>query len=47
MGVLAQHHTVGYAFSVEEVVRLGRYAYAPGIFPPGDEDERASPRRWS
>ena len=24
MGVLAQHHTVGYAFSVEEVVRLGR-----------------------
>ena len=32
MGVLAQHHTVGYAFSVEEVVRLGRYAHAPGVF---------------
>ena len=42
MGVLAQHHTVGYAFSVEEVVRLGRYAYAPGIFSRrSDEDERS------
>lgn len=41
MGVLAQHHSVGYAFSVEEVVRLGRYAYAPGIFSNrSDEDER-------
>ena len=40
--VLAQHHTVGYAFSVEEVVRLGRYAYAPGIFSRrSDEDERS------
>ena len=34
--------TVGYAFSVEEVVRLGRYAYAPGIFSRrSDEDERS------
>ena len=42
MGVLAQHHTVGYAFSVEEVVRLGRYAYAPGIFSRrSSEDERS------
>ena len=42
LGVLAQHHTVGYAFSVEEVVRLGRYAYAPGIFSRrSDEDERS------
>lgn len=42
MGVLAQHHTVGYAFSVEEVVRLGRYAYAPSIFSRrSDEDERS------
>lgn len=42
MGVLAQHHTVGYAFSVEEVVRLGRYAYAPGIFSRrSDEDKRS------
>lgn len=41
MGVLSQHHAVGYAFTVAEVVRLGRYAYAPGIFTSrSDEDER-------
>ena len=28
IGVLAQSHSVGYAFRVEEVVRLGRYAYS-------------------
>ena len=40
VGVLAQNHFVGYAFSVEEVVRLGRYAYAPTIFSrhSGEED---------
>ena len=40
VGVLAQNHFVGYAFSVEEVVRLGRYAYAPSIFSQhsGEED---------
>ena len=27
IGVLSQNHYVGYAFSVEEVVRLGRYAH--------------------
>ncbi|MBR6095666.1 MAG: ABC transporter ATP-binding protein [Oscillospiraceae bacterium] len=32
IGVLAQRHAVGYAFTVEEVVRLGRYARAPGLF---------------
>lgn len=32
MGVLSQNHAVGYGFTVEEVVRLGRYAYAPGFF---------------
>ncbi len=31
MGVLSQNHAVGYGFTVEEVVRLGRYAYAPGF----------------
>lgn len=42
IGVLSQSHAVGYAFSVEEVVRLGRYAYAPGIFAArSDDDERA------
>ena len=32
IGVLAQNHYVGYAFSVEEVVRLGRYAHRGGLF---------------
>ncbi|NMA17261.1 MAG: ABC transporter ATP-binding protein [Clostridiaceae bacterium] len=31
MGMLMQSHFVGYAFSVEEVVRLGRYAHASGF----------------
>lgn len=40
MGVLTQSHSVGYSFTVGEVVRLGRYAYAPGIFSSRhDEDE--------
>ena len=40
IGVLAQNHFVGYSFTVEEVVRLGRYAYAPTIFSShsGEED---------
>lgn len=32
IGVLTQNHYVGYAFTVEEVVRLGRYAYSKGMF---------------
>ena len=40
MGVLMQNHNVGYSFTVEEVVRLGRYAYSGGIFSAmTDEDE--------
>ncbi|MEG1536976.1 MAG: ABC transporter ATP-binding protein [Clostridiales bacterium] len=40
IGILAQHHYVGYSFTVEEVVRLGRYAYSGGIFSSdSDEDE--------
>ena len=41
IGVLAQNHFVGYAFSVEEVVRLGRYAYAPTIFSRHSGEEQA------
>ncbi|MBO4914717.1 MAG: ABC transporter ATP-binding protein [Oscillospiraceae bacterium] len=42
IGVLSQNHSVGYAFSVEDVVRLGRYAYSPGVFSRRtDGDERA------
>ena len=41
LGVLTQNHFVGYSFTVEEVVKLGRYAYSAGIFSGSDdEDER-------
>ena len=40
IGVLAQQHNFNYAFTVQEVIRLGRYAYSPGIFSrPLEEDE--------
>jgi iron complex transport system ATP-binding protein len=38
IGVLSQQHTVGYAFTVEEVVRMGRYAYSSG-WPPSSHAE--------
>ena len=42
IGVLAQNYSVGYSFTVEEVVRLGRYAYSRGIFAGGsDADDEA------
>lgn len=31
LGVLAQNHAVSYAFTVEEIVSLGRYAHASGL----------------
>lgn len=31
IGVLSQNHFVGYGFTVEEVVRLGRFAYSGGL----------------
>ena len=40
MGVLTQNHSLSYAFTVEEVVRLGRYPYSEGVFGKrGDGDE--------
>lgn len=38
VGVLAQRNTVGYAYTVEEIVRLGRYAHAGGFLSGRDED---------
>ncbi len=38
VGILAQNHFVGYSFKVNEVVRLGRYAYSGGLF--GRHDDR-------
>ncbi|MCL1855376.1 MAG: ABC transporter ATP-binding protein [Clostridia bacterium] len=37
MGVLSQSHQVGYAFTVEEVVNLGRYAHRKGRLSFTDE----------
>ena len=45
IGVLAQKNAVGYAYTVEEVVGLGRYAYHRGFLSGGDpEGERAMER---
>lgn len=40
VGMLSQNHFAGYAFSVEEVVSLGRYAHSRGVFHRGDESGR-------
>ena len=42
IGVLSQNHYVGYAFSVEEVVRLGRYAHRKGLFSPHKAEDEAA-----
>ena len=41
VGVLAQQHSAQYAFSVEEVVSLGRYAYTSGPLSRGDGEGAA------
>ncbi len=44
MGVLSQNHYVGYGFTAEEVIRLGRYAYRRGPLDQGDRDGEAKLR---
>lgn len=39
IGVLAQSYYVGYAFTVEEVVKLGRYAYSQGVFSSSSDED--------
>jgi len=40
IGILAQSHSVAYSFSVEEIVKLGRYSYSTGVFgTTSDEDQ--------
>ncbi|MBQ7455453.1 MAG: ABC transporter ATP-binding protein, partial [Clostridia bacterium] len=42
VGVLPQHNSVGFAFTVEEIVRMGRYAHRKGLFSASREgDEEA------
>ena len=38
IGVLTQSHYVGYGFTAEEVIRLGRYAHSQGLLGRGDGD---------
>lgn len=45
IGILAQNHSVGYSFTVEEVVRLGRYSYAPSIFSRHTDADEESVER--
>ena len=40
IGVLAQKNAVGYAYTVDEVVGLGRYAYTKSFFSNRDDDGR-------
>lgn len=39
IAVLAQSYQVGYSFTVGEVVRLGRYAYAEGLLKQQQDDD--------
>ena len=41
IGVLSQQHHVGYDYTVEEIVRLGRYAHRRGFFSSGDGEGEA------
>ena len=41
LGTLAQSHAVSYAFTVEEIVRMGRYAYATAFSGMTGADEAA------
>ena len=45
IGVLAQRNNVGYAYTVEEVVGLGRYAYRTGLFAGRDKQGENEVRR--
>lgn len=38
IGVLSQKNNVGYSYTVEEVVGLGRYAHSRGFFSEKDDD---------
>ena len=40
IGVLSQKNTVGYAYTVEEVVGLGRYAHRSGFLSTRDDEGR-------
>jgi len=39
IGILTQNHSIGYSFTVEEVVRLGRYAHSTGLFSASSHED--------
>lgn len=41
IGVLSQKNTVGYAYTVDEIVGLGRYAYKSGLFSGSDDNGKS------
>ena len=41
IGVLSQRNTVGYAYTVEEVIGLGRYAYRSHLFSGTNDEGKA------
>lgn len=45
IGVLSQNNRVGYAYTVEEVAALGRYAYRKGLFSGPDREDEERVRR--
>ena len=45
VGVLSQHNAVGYAYTVEEVVGLGRYAHTRGFLSARDDEGKAQIER--
>ena len=45
VGVLAQTHAAGYAFTVEELVSMGRYAHTRGFFRSRDPQGQEAVRR--
>ena len=40
IGVLSQKNSIAYAYTVEEIVSLGRYAHTSGLFASRDRDGR-------
>lgn len=38
-GILTQSHNVNYSFTVEEIIRLGRYSYSGGLFAKSSSND--------
>lgn len=45
IGVLSQNHFVAYSFTVEDVIKLGRYPYSPQIFGSLNDNDNEKIRK--